>query len=208
MKPKTIITLVVIAALVVSAFFALRSCGIDARYKKMKADYEFSVRLSDEANAVSRRIIADLEAENAGKDEKIAQYVEEVSTISAKLTVVSARVEELQANEPVQPELESEPLVINLRGQISSLTEMLSLSQEALTTQTLISDTLRGKVTNLEAMVDEWAGMYEREHLLRVQSEGLFKEADRKIRGYRLRGKVATVLTVAGAIVIGSQLLR
>jgi hypothetical protein len=174
----------------------------------MKSDYAEMVRITEADQGFARQRIEELEADNAGKDVKIAQYVEKIQTYHAEITTLSDRVEELQnAEPPTTPDIEAMPIVINLRGQVAALTQAFDLSQKEVTLQKQISAELWGKVSNLEKIADEWRGMYDREHALRVNCELLFKEADRRVSVYRFRGKVATAVAVAGAVVIGAKLI-
>jgi hypothetical protein len=138
----------------------------------MMSDYAEMVRITEAEQCFARQRREELEADNAGKDVKIAQYVEKIQTYHAEITTLSARVEELQnAEPPTTPDIEAMPIVINLRGQVAALTQAFDLSQKEVTLQKQISAELWGKVSNLEKIADEWRGMYDREHALRVNCE-------------------------------------
>jgi len=196
MKLKTIIMLVIITGLIVSIVFAARSC---ASLSKAKADYAEYRRTVETENELMSNRVDGLNAAIAQKDEaigqlerKVTQYVEKNSTLRAELTA-------LQNAEPVQPELEKEPLVISLRSQVSKLTEMFTLATDTITTQSQEIDLLRGKAALLEEVAGEWKGAYERERQLRVQAEGLFKIYEHRLKMNRFWKTTAVVATGVAA---------
>lgn len=64
----------------------------------------------------------------AQKDKDIALYNEAAAIKDAKITALQKDIQELKDSEPSYPELETHPLVINLRAQVSRLQSALSLA--------------------------------------------------------------------------------
>jgi uncharacterized coiled-coil protein SlyX len=176
------------------------SCRADRKYRDARADYEEGRAIAEADHAMSLERIDALEKDKATqdaviaeKDVKVAQYVEELSTLRGELT-------DLQDAEPAQPELEREPLVINLRAQIATLTRAFSLSQEVVAER-------EGQIAAWSAKYDaqaqisaEWMAAYEREHALRLAAEGLFKLGERRAGLNKTITKVALGVGAASLI--------
>ena len=92
-------------------------------------------------------VIAKKDAALAASAVKAAQYVDEIRQNHAELAV-------LQDAEPVQPELEREPLVINLRAQIASLTLAFDLSQKVVAEKDVQLQAWPEKFNALQAIAD------------------------------------------------------
>ena len=152
-----------------------------------------SIRVEELTNQIALKDKAVGELEH-----KVAQYVVEISTLRGEL-------EDIQNAEPVQPELESEPLVINLRGQVAKLTAMFTLATDTVALQGQEIDALKGKVKLWEEVAGEWKGAYDRERQLRVQAESLFRLCE---RGQRLNKFWRTTAVVATGAVAGLLLLK
>lgn len=112
------------------------------------------------------------------------------ATISAQLTQTQGVLADLQAQEPVQPELETQPLVINLRAQIKAGTEMFSLSVEAREKAEAQIANQKVEIKGLEQAFHNAMEMYTNEH-------ELISSATVKIA--RLARQNRTVKTVAKA---------
>jgi len=208
MKPKTIVTLVIMAGLVVSAISITRSCTADARLQKAKHDYEESRRVWEADHEIMTNRVGQLTSAVGQKDETIGQLEHKVAQYVDKLRHTAQELSELQSAEPVQPELETEPLVINLRGQVSKLTEMLSLSQQTITTQKQEIAELWGKCELLTQIGDEWKGAYERERALRVQCEGLFGACEKRLKMSKSWGTVKTIAIGAAVVCAAGSLIK
>jgi chromosome segregation ATPase len=201
-KLKTIITATLAVVLIISLMGWSRSC---AGTKKAKADYlAFREVVESEKLAMSNRLDFLTKAigqrdETIGQlEHKVAQYVEKTSTLTAELTALQ------NAEPPTTPEVEALPIVVNLRAQVSKVTEMLTLSQKTVTLQRQEIDAYVDKVSLLEQVIVEWKGAWDREHTLRVQAEDLFKLYERKQKLNRFWKTTAVVATgaVAGILLI------
>lgn len=202
MKTRTIITAVIVIALVVCGFLFARSCGLNSRLAKAKADYEEYRRIVQTENELMSTRLDELNSSISDKDQIIGQLEHKVDQYVEKLRHTTQELEELQNAEPVQPELESEPLVINLRAQLSKLTTMFSLSEQTVTLQAEEISALKEKAILLEQVSVEWKSAYEREHQLRLMSEDLFKASERSRKTNKTLTKIAYGVA-AGSIVYG-----
>ena len=208
MKPKTLVTAAIVVAFAVSTLFVARSCRIGGKYAAMKQQYAGYRLIAEADHAMSLSRVAELNKSIGQMDESIVKLKTEVSSKTRQLAVVSTRLDELQRAEPIQPELEKEPLVVNLRGQVKTLTEMYSLSQQTITLQTREIDAWWGKYRAQESISKEWEANYNREHALRLSCKSMNKQLEKQYRVARLKGRVATVACAAALGVVGYQLLK
>lgn len=177
MKLKHIL---IITAIVAALVVGLWSCQQTAKYKALKAEYTEFRKIVEADNVFSNEKIAQLTAGIMVSNENTKKLEGELSSKSLQLAVVSKRLDELQHAEPVQPELEKEPLVINLRGQISKLTKMFNLSQASVATQQKIIDELNGKYVVQVGISNEYKSQYEGEHKLRLKAEGVISAGEKR----------------------------
>lgn len=208
MKKKTIITLAVIACLIISMLFVARSCSLDRKYQEMRLQYEGYRAIAEADHELMMKRIALLSGEIVMRDKAIAGLEEIILVKNQRIAEVSARLAGLQNAEPVAPELESHPLIINLRGQINNLTEMFTLSQNVVTTQRQEIEELGGKCIALESIGTEWKQAYEKEHALRVQAEEVFKVCEKRLKVNKGWGTAKTVLIVVAGTYIAGNAIR
>lgn len=199
MKLKAI---AIIAACVVASVFIYKSCVSDPALKKAKAEYAEAKAVAEAEQSISLGHIKELTQIVSHMTNEIAELKVEVSVKDNEISTLSTRLDELQDAEPVQPELESEPLVINLRGQIAQLTEMFTLSEQAGKLKDKEIELWAGKYNAQSAISEEYKSMYDREHQLRLMSEGIVSGLESRVRGAKLLNKVA-VVAVAGAVAYG-----
>jgi hypothetical protein len=191
--------------IVLTLFFLLRSCAADAKLQEAKLRYEGYRAIAIADHEMSMRRVAALTTEIGSLTNEIELVETQLVQKTLQLEAVSSQLDDLQNAEPVQPELESQPLVINLRAQVAKVTEMFHLSQEVVESQ-------RGEIIlwerKYEAQVsisEEWKGAYEREHSLRIRSEELFILCEHRVKMNGFWGTVrgAAVGAVAGLLVGG-----
>ena len=180
MKQKTIITLAVIACLVISMLFVARSCKLDSKYREMKLQYEGYRAIARADHELMIKRIALLSGEIVMRDKAIAGLEEIILVKNQRIAEGSARLAELQNAEPVAPELESHPLVINLRGQVSKLTKMFTLSQDVVTTQKQELEEWPKKFNAQVTISETWRQRYENEHALRLGCENLLTISEKR----------------------------
>ena len=205
MKPQTILTAALVVALGLFGVSQFRACKLDKKYLDLKAAYETDRRIAEADHSLSLAHIAELNNAIGQADKTIGQKEAEIVVKNAEIVVLSNQLDELIANEPVQPELESQPLVISLRKQVKTLTDLYSISTSIVTLQSEEIDVLKGKCNTLESIVTEWKQSYDKEHALRVNCEVLLKGCEARVPGpWKTVKKVA--LGVAAGFVAGSLL--
>jgi len=177
--------------------------GPSAKYLALKATYDQAVKDAAAQHALDLSMIvlntesiALKDAAIAEKEAKVTQYVGKVSTLTAELAA-------LRDAEPIQPELETQPLVINLRAQIGNLTQALSISAEIITTKDGIISDWSAKFDAQATISETWKRAYETEHRLRLTAEELNTTLEHHGDASRLYGK----LTMAGLVAAGVYLI-
>jgi hypothetical protein len=199
MKKNIVIAILVVAAL----FLVSRQCGLTEKYKLARHDYNELVAITDADKKMSDAHIAELTKAIGRADEVIGQKETEIAVKNAKITALSNRLDELvNAEPPTTPEVEAMPIVVNLRGQISKLTELFSLSQQAASLQAEEIDALKGKCVDLVSIVNHLTVQYDKEHALRLSAEKLVTSLEKRVKSQGLLGKVKTIaiVTVAGSL--------
>ena len=200
MKTKDIITAALIVALIVSIVLVARSCGLDARYKRLKAEYAEAVRVAEADNAIQQEAIRKAEAQIKAQDEIILDHTASVALKNAEIAELRRQLTTIVDEEPIQPELEGEPLVINLRKQIKWTTDMLVLTQGVVEDQKKQLAAWELKYDAQVEISESWKRQYENERALRVQAEDMFKVAEHRV------GLNKTITTVALGLAAGAVL--
>lgn len=207
---KKLLPYVALALIATLAFFAVKSCGgPDPAYWVKKALYDQAVKDAAAQHVADmdtidaqKGTIAAKDAAIAEKDAKITQYVGKVSTLTAELRA-------LQNAEPVQPELEMQPLVINLRAQVGNLSKMLNINLAIIAEKDAIIADWSKKFDAQSVISDTWKQAYEREHRLRLSAEELNKSLEHQGKVSRLYGKFSTAaLAAAGVYMLISNLTK
>jgi len=198
----------VIAALVVASLFLLsRSCGLSEKYKLARDDYRELALITAADKVMSDARIAELNKAIGQADKTIGQKEAEIVVKNAEIVVLSNQLDELIANEPVQPELESQPLVISLRKQVKTLTDLYSISTSTITLQAEEISLLSGKFDAQVTISETWKREYDREHMLRVNCESLLKLSEKRVSNpWKTVRNVA--VGVAAGFVVGSLLKK
>lgn len=179
---KTFWTVVRILFIVAFALLVFEYLTVSSDYKKLKAAGE--VRDKEHAAAVDR--IKVLETELTVRDERVAMLESLARQFQDRIGLLKKELSGLQATEPYQPELEREPLVINLRAQVAKLTEMFTLSQNTVATQAETILELKGEVSILKRIVAEWKGEWEKENALRLMAQNMLRSRDKNVTLYKL----------------------
>jgi hypothetical protein len=194
----------VVGLVAVLAFFALRSCGgPNEKYWIKKALYDQAVADAAAQHVTDMGTIVTQEGTITARDADIANLKAVIVQKSAKITGLAHDLAALQAAEPAQPELETQPLVISLRAQIGNLTKLYSISVEIIDTKDAVIADWTAKF-NAQAVISEtWKAAYETEHRLRLTAEELNITLEHQRDASRLYGK----LTTAGLAAAGAYLL-
>jgi len=192
----------VIAALVVASLFLLsRSCGLSDKYKLARDDYRELVLITAADKVMSDARIAELTNAIGQADKTIGLKEAEIVVKNAEIVVLSNQLDELIANEPAQPELETQPLVISLRKQVKTLTDLYSISTSIATLQSEEISVLKGKCNTLESIGTEWKQSYDKEHALRVNCESLLKLSEKRVSNPWKTVRNVAVGVAAGIVV-------
>jgi chromosome segregation ATPase len=198
---KTFPVVVAIGGMALLTLFALdRSCVSSRELAQAKADYAEQVRLLEAANAQATERIGQMTNDIAQRDTNILKLEESVTQKDARITLLSGQLANIVGQEPpTTPEIESLPIVINLRAQVKTLNEMFSLATETINDKDDIIREWEAKFNSQFKITMEWKAMYDNEHALRVQAEGLFKlsEQARKPNVWK------TIGYIAGAAALG-----
>jgi len=171
------------------------------RLRKAEADYAELVRVTEADHAIQQGIISEAEARIDEQSAVIAQTTAEVETKDAEIAALKRRLAEEQAAEPpTTAYIEALPVVRSLRAQVSTLSELLALSEAKSAAKDRI---IVSKDTIISAQADQiaaWRIQYENEHALRIGAETLIEEfrlARRGAKAWR------TAAIVAGAVAAG-----
>jgi len=190
---KKLVTWSIVAALVLAALALLdRSCRpTDPELEQVKAEYAEFKRATEAKDALEEQARDRSDAVIAKQNDIIVDSQAREAEKDALIVSQKATIKTLQDAEPVQPELEKEPLVINLRAQIKAITRAFDLSQnvvleqerqlKALGVPILIGYDVDGKelfrypegsVTwALNDKAESWKRQYENERALRIYAE-------------------------------------
>jgi hypothetical protein len=186
----------------------LRSCGLSEKYREQKLAYTELRAVTDADHAVQLLFIAERDKLIAQKDAEIVQYTERITTYQRQLSVLHTQLNELQNTEPpTTPEVESLPIVINLRGQVARLTEMFSVSQRIVSEENEIIKAWEVKFAAQVDISESWKKQYEDEHALRLACEGMNKTLENKVKTTRFRGKIWTAAALVAGGYAGYRLL-
>ena len=193
-----VVALAVLGILGLSYAFYQAFSGPSAKYLALKATYDQAVKDAAAQHALdlstivlNTESIALKDAAIAEKEAKVTRYVGKASTLAAELAA-------LRNAEPIQPELETQPLVINLRAQIGNLTQALSISAGVIENKDGIISDWSAKFDAQAKISEAWKRAYNDEHRLRLLSEDLNKSLEHQGRVSRLYGKVS-MAALAGA---------
>ena len=163
-----------------------------ARQSAAIALADWNARL-ESVNKVNSKLVAETQqilSANAALEAQNRALEADRAAIDARLTQTQGVLADLQAQEPVQPELETQPLVINLRAQIKAGYEAFSLSIEAREKAEAQIANQKVEIKGLEQAYHNALQMYYNDH-------ELLNTATVKIA--RLAKQNATIKTVAKA---------
>jgi hypothetical protein len=207
-KTRSIITAALVVVLVVLGIAQLRSCKLDKKYRDLKAEYETDRKVFEADHALSMGRIDELTNAIGQADETIVKKDAELLSKTKQLAQLSNQLDELVDNEPpTTPDIEAMPIIINLRGQLSKLTEMYIISGQTITLQSEEIAVLKGKCNTLESIGTEWKQSYDKEHALRVNCESLLKLSEKRVSNpWKTVRNVA--VGVAAGFVVGSLLKK
>ena len=185
-----------------------QSCTVDATAEYYKGKYAAEMELRAAENDINLVEIERLNNIIIVKDKEIT---EKSNLLVARYETICTLVTEntrLKQIEPAYPELESHPLVLNLRAQISSL--------EMVVAEFTLRDSdhesryfnLTEKYNAQVGISDSYRAMYENEKELHRLAIDRLKIADRRIASLRFTGNAKNVLVVVAGGAIAYLLLK
>jgi len=174
----------------------------------------------DELRGYYEGKLAEATAEKAILTEEIAHKTAYIAQIDAeneilletrvhderRLLVLLAQVEELQAEEPIQPELEIEPLVVNLRLQIERMTLVIERQEKIIIGNDEMIFNLTQKYSAQLIISEDYKKLYENESELHSLAVKRLTVSENRIKGLRFGSKIKTGIMVA-VIGAGAYLL-
>ena len=185
-----------------------QSCTVDATAEYYKGKYAAEMELRAAENDIHAKHIEELGIEKEVLDMEINQLKEENAAIDNDRRVTKKKLADVLAEEPIQPELEEEPLVINLRQQVRLLTFVLEGAEKELENKDKIIFNLTEKYNAQVGISDSYRAMYENEKELHRLAIDRLKIADRRIASLRFTGNAKNVLVVVAGGAIAYLLLK
>jgi hypothetical protein len=209
---KNKVTAIIIIALAVCCFFWAKSCRSDSQLRQMELKYETYRNLVVADNEMTKKWIDELESRQAelmgeidSQNTVIASLDTTISTLKGKVKDANATTEKLRTE--VQPVLDANPKVAELVASLDAgilLRDKVIVEQEELVKGLKVRIDLGDQRFNNQVEIsDSWKKMYENEHSLRLQAEGLFKACVHSRAKSKLWGNVKAVAVgvVAGVAV-------
>ena len=171
---------IAVIAIVLFALFALdRSCVADRALAKAKADYSEQVRVLEADNAAKQDAIVTAERIIAQQEAEVSASRIAIATKDRQLTSLRADLAALQNEEPpTTPAVESLPIVINLRAQVTRLTAMFTLSEAKNGDKDRVIVSLRTIIAAKDDVIAAVTAQRDNEHALRLSAEAIAKACD------------------------------
>lgn len=196
---KRLVAPVAVAAVIFLALMCLdRSCQSDAALAQAKAEYDALKKANELYQAEQEQVLLRANETIAQQDATIAAANAAIREKDARITLLSRELADIVGQEPHQPELETEPLVINLRAQVARLSEMFALAMAANADQQRVITSWETKYDAQVSVSESWKRRYESELALRLQVEKLFRLSEQRRRSSRFWKAAAIVGTAAG----------
>jgi hypothetical protein len=200
----------VFVVLVGLLLLGFRAC--DSHYKQraaeLKGQYELLLTTADKEKADLTEHIAQMTDAIEMAQREIVLLIETRVEQERVVAVQSAEIERLRAEEPIQPELEVEPLVINLRGQIARMSLVIQNQEQIIQGNDKIIFNLVHKYEAQVLISDDYKTMFESQLELHALAIDRLRIAENRIRGLRFGSTIKTVGVLAGVGTIAYLLLR
>jgi len=202
-KKRLIIFFVVAVVVLTVLLLVNRACTSDADSQYWKGQYDSLKEITD---AKSDKLLADID--------KWKRYVEQIEAENIilletrivnerRITLLSAQREKLVTEEPSQPELESEPLVVNLRMQIEKMALIIYKQEQIIQGNDKIIFNLVEKYEAQLIISEDYQELYESEKNLHSLALKRLSVSESRIRGLRFGHslKNAGFVIVIGALI-------
>ena len=203
---KKTITAVAILALVACGVLWQRSCRADAQLRQAKLEYAGYKAVAEADHEIQFGIITEKNKVIVSMTKTIGKLNDENAADDAEIALLKDELEAVVGQEPpTTPDIEALPIVVNLRGQVKLLKEIVAKDIDVIANREKVIDAWELKFNAQVDISEAWRKNYESEHILRVQAEGLFKVCE---RSQRLNKFWKTTTIVAGAIAIGAIITK
>ena len=191
---------IITVAVIIIALLFYDSCRANTKSEYYKGKYEAEYTLREAENSAATERIEYLEGEIEGRDAEIHTLIETRIEHERNMSLLYAKYELLLHDEPEQPELESEPLVVNLRAQVRQLSLVIDSQELIIQGNDEIIFNLTQKYQAQLKISGEYKKMYDSEVALHVLAIKRLKVADKHISSLRFTGNVKNVLVIAGGV--------
>jgi len=199
---KTLDLIIIILLLCVGIYLFWSIDQKSLEIERLQSQYDTMKLAVDMSQRETQAVIKEARDVIATKDKEISSLSATIKIRESDIATLSNQLDELQNTEPVAPELEKTPLVINLRSQIGELTKMYSLSRETIAEQKTIIDAWTTKYNLQVGISASWEKQYNSEHQLRILGEELNKKLTSSMSNKRTL-KVITFVAVAVGTIVG-----
>lgn len=189
---------VVIAAVLVCLYYADRAFQSGAKLDAAKKDYAELKKAMDADHEIQQGIIEGAEARIDEQNVTISGLRADVAVKQAELDRLAALV--AQPVPPSTPDVEALPTVIALRGQVSTLTKMVTEARGIIAGKDKVIAAWTAKFDAQVEISAAWKRQYENERAVRIAAEEMFKLSERRRGAYSLATKAALVLGAAGVL--------
>lgn len=186
---------IVIVGLCLAALFLLsRSFGLSDKYKLARDDYNELKKITEADKELSLALVAELTNAIGQADKTIVKLNGDIKVKNDRITLLSGQLADIVGQEPpTTPEIEAMPIVVSLRAQVKTLTDLYGISIDIITEKDKVIDLWSKKFDAEVTIAGEWKVQYEQEHRLRLLSEGLVTSLEHRVKAQGLLGKVKTV---------------
>lgn len=197
MKKNVVIAILLLALAGMGYLYFTES----ARFRVARERYEAQLRDRDAQFLAAQGRIEGLSQEIRARSEANAILQASVAAKDAKITLLSGQLANIVGQEPpTTPEVESLPIVINLRAQVAKLSEMFALSEAASKEKDDIIYNWEVKFNSQVKITLEWVRRYEQENALRLAAESMFKMSQRQSTKTKIIcGAIAVAAVIYGA---------
>ena len=195
--------LIILTAIIIGAldnYYDTKSDELRGYYEGKLAEHTVEAAILTEEIAHKTRYIGQLEAENI-------LLIETRIRDERKANLLLAEVERLQATEPAQPELEREPLLLNLREQIHKLTLAVNSQEQIIQGNDKIIFNLKQTYSSQLIISGNYLSLYESEKELHSLALTRLAVTESRIRGLRFGSKFKTGVIILGVGAIAYLLL-
>ena len=201
---------VILAGILLIAIFMLtKSCGVNEKAEYWKGQYDALKEITD---VESDKLLSDINKLN-GVIESAQKEIEMLIVTRVdqerRILLLSTQREDLVTAEPEQPELESEPLVINLRAQIEKMSLIIYEQEQIIQGNDKIIFSLKEQYSAQLKITEDYQKLYENEKRLHSLTVKRLSVTENRVRGLRFghslknAGFVIVIGTLVYVIAVG-----